>query len=210
MKTNSMPLKRATIASGFETFVRHAAADPDIGQVIYIDFTGTDTAVKAGLASLKTQKRYLSIWDSSVKMMTRQDGEPITYTTLRKTVSTKQVNVVVIHNQAVPQKMRPNIGYAYVIDAEHLSRVEKNDSGNPLMPKNFYPMLSALLPTPMKKSWAEELWNGAWNYRTYSNPLISRIPNWNTTSLTVYKIMRVESIWKDMIRKLFDQEKIGF
>ena len=179
------------IASGFSVYVRAAAADATNGELVYLDMTGQHASIKASLAQLRQNKRYNSLWDASVKIIARRQ------IVMRKTLPTKQVNIVVVHVQAIPGKLQATPGYAYIIDTKNIDYYAQDKFGNPEIPEMFMPIISAFLPFPVRNEWKEELWNLAINRR-----LINRMYRWNMKNMRVFKVSRTEDCLVALYRSL--------
>jgi hypothetical protein len=190
-RKEAQPLVEAKIAPGLPVYVRAAAADSNNGELIYLDMTGPHASIQASLALLRQYKRYNSLWDASVKIVARRQ------IVMRKTLPTKQVNVVVVHVQAIPGKLQAEPGYAYIIDTKNIDFYAKDEYGNAKRPEIFMPVVSAFLPFPVRKEWETELWDLAVNRR-----LINHLYRWNTKNMRVFKVNRTEDRWIALYKAL--------
>lgn len=186
-----MPLIQTTIAPGLPVYVCAVSVDPTSNEIVYLDMTGPAASIKASLAVLWSQKRYLSIAQTPAKLNRKRNK------VIRKTLSTRQVNVVIVHNQALPMHMLSSRGYAYAIDTKETNYYATDDNGDPTMPERFMDVLMPFLTTPMRREWAPHVWHLA-----IQNYLVSRLPNWTQKNMRVFKISQNENKWQILYKRL--------
>jgi hypothetical protein len=197
-RTEAHPLIETKIAPGLPVYVRAVSVDPNTSEIVYLDMTGPHESIQASLAVLRQSKRYLSIAQTSVKLNKN------TSIVLRKTLPTRQVNVIILHKQTVPASLTHREGYAYVTDTRNTNYYDQDENGDPIMPERFMDVLMSFITTPMRREWEEDVWKLANNHR-----LVNRPPSWTMKNMRLFKISANEDKWKILYKRLIP-EKVTF